>query len=81
MRSVYKNCRKSVRGSLLLEEGMLIGISVVLLSIILSMVIGLLGGVSTTLNSAGKATGDFLSTIAQKFEEIYRKITSFFQLQ
>jgi hypothetical protein len=76
-----KNNRRSVRGSLLLEEGMLIGISVVLLSIILSMVIGLLGGVNTTLSSTGKATGDFLSTIAQKFEEIYRQIASFFHLQ
>ncbi len=78
---MHKNDRKSVRGSLLLEEGMLIGVSVVLLSIILSMVVGLLGGVSTTLSSAGKATGDFLSTIAQKFEEIFRQIVSFFHLQ
>ena len=76
-----RNDRRSVRGSLLLEEGMLIGISVVLLSIILSMVVGLLGGVNTTLSSAGKATGDFLSTIAQKFEEIFRQIVSFFHPQ
>ncbi len=76
-----ENDKKSVRGSLLLEEGMLIGISVVLLSIILSMVVGLLGGVNATLTNAGKATGDFLSTVVQKFEEIFRQITSFFNLQ
>lgn len=81
MRDVRKNSRRGVRGSLLLEEGMLIGISVVLLSVILSMVVGLLGGVNATLSSAGKATGDFLSTVAQKFEEIFRQITSFFHLQ
>ncbi len=67
------------RGSLLLEEGMLIGVSIVILSIILSIVMGLLGGVNATLNQAGKSVGDFLSTIAQKFEEIFRQITSFFQ--
>jgi len=67
------------RGSLLLEEGMLIGISIVVLSIILSIIIGLLGGVNTTLAHAGKTVGDFLSTIAQKFEEIFRQITGFFQ--
>ena len=76
-----KSDKRDIKGSLLLEEGMLIGISVVLLSIILSMVVGLLGGVNATLSSAGKATGDFLSTIAQKFEEIFRQIVSFFQLQ
>jgi hypothetical protein len=78
---MHKNNMRSVRGSLLLEEGMLIGISVVLLSIILSMIIGLLGGVNTSLSNAGKATGDFLSTVAQKFEDIYRQITNFFHLQ
>jgi len=78
---MLENDKKSVRGSLLLEEGMLIGISVVLLSIILSMVVGLLGGVNATLTNAGKATGDFLSTVVQKFEEIFRQITSFFNLQ
>jgi len=70
---------KSRRGSLLLEEGMLIGVSIILLSIILSIVVGLLGGVNVTLNQAGKAVGDFLSTIAQKFEEIFNQIASFFQ--
>lgn len=67
------------RGSLLLEEGMLIGISIVVLSIILSVVMGLLGGVSTTINQAGRSVGDFLSTITQKFEEIFKQITSFFK--
>jgi hypothetical protein len=76
-----KSSRRDIKGSLLLEEGMLIGISVVLLSIILSMVIGLLGEVNTSLSSAGKATGDLLSTVAQKFEEIFRQITSFFHPQ
>jgi len=81
VKRMFENNKKSVRGSLLLEEGMLIGISVVLLSIILSMVVGLLGGVNATLTNAGKATGDFLSTVVQKFEEIFRQITSFFNLQ
>ena len=76
MRIVFKEKRR--RGSLLLEEGMLIGISIVVLSIILSIIIGLLGGVNTALSQAGKSAGDFLSTIAQKFEEIFRQITSFF---
>lgn len=70
--------KRGVRGSILLEEGMLIGISVVVLSIILSMIIGLLGGVNTTLGNASKSVGDFLSTVAQKFEEIFRQISSLF---
>lgn len=75
-----RNRRRGVIGSILLEEGMLIGISVVVLSIILSMIIGLLGGVNATLGNASRSVGDFLSTVAQKFEEIFRQISSFFQL-
>ncbi len=58
------------RGSPLVEEGLLLGLSIVTLTVILSIVVGLLSGVQNTFDLSIFNGDAFLSQIQQSLNKV-----------
>jgi len=58
------------RASPLLEEGMLIGLAVMTLTIIFSMVAGVLNGVQEVIKNVGFGTDDFMNALNDLWNNI-----------
>lgn len=71
-----KRKRLSKRGSPLVEEGLLLGIAIVTLTVVLSLVVGLLGGVQNTFDLSIFNGEGFLDEMRQSLD----KILSFFRI-
>ncbi|MCQ5376769.1 MAG: hypothetical protein NO516_01820 [Candidatus Methanomethylicia archaeon] len=66
----------SKRGSPLVEEGLLLGIAIVTLTVVLSLVVGLLSGVQNTFDLSIFNGEGFLEDMKQSLD----KILSFFRI-
>uniref|UniRef100_A0A7C3F9W9 Uncharacterized protein n=1 Tax=Candidatus Methanomethylicus mesodigestus TaxID=1867258 RepID=A0A7C3F9W9_9CREN len=66
----------SKRGSPLVEEGLLLGIAIVTLTVVLSLVVGLLSGVQNTFDLSIFNGEGFLEDMRQSLD----KILSFFRI-
>jgi len=62
--------RKRSRGSPLVEEGLLLGLSIVTLTVVLSIIIGLLSGVQKTFDLSIFNGDTFLSQLQQSIDKI-----------
>ena len=67
---------KDKRASPLLEEGLLIALAIMTLSVVFSMVLGLLQGVQNIVNSLGFNTESFMNSL----NELWNQIMSFLGL-
>ena len=67
---------KDKRASPLLEEGLLIALAIMTLSVVFSMVLGLLQGVQSIVNSLGFNTESFMNSL----NELWNQIMSFLGL-
>ncbi|MBM5805079.1 MAG: hypothetical protein FJZ49_03285 [Candidatus Verstraetearchaeota archaeon] len=61
---------KRSRGSPLVEEGLLLGLSIVTLTVVLSIIIGLLSGVQKTFDLSIFNGDTFLSQLQQSIDKI-----------
>jgi hypothetical protein len=68
--------RRRIRGSPLVEEGLLLGLSIVTLTIVLSIIVGLLSGVQNAFNLS-IFNGD---TITQSLNSTLSKILQYFRV-
>jgi hypothetical protein len=68
--------KKWVRGSPLVEEGLLLGLSVVTLTIVLSIIIGLLSGVQKTFDLNIFSN----NTLTNQLQQSVDKILQYFQV-
>ncbi|HRR55166.1 MAG TPA: hypothetical protein P5290_07455 [Candidatus Methanomethylicus sp.] len=62
--------RRNKRGSPLVEEGLLLGLSIVSLTVVLSIVVGLLSGVQNTFDLSIFNGQDFLDQIRQSLDQV-----------
>ncbi|GEM_PF-348301 len=72
MISLFK-CKKA---SPLLEEGLLIGLAIMTLTVVFSMVVGILSGVQDIVRNLGFVTEDFMNAL----NDLWNKIMSFLGL-
>lgn len=70
VRSHIVDLVRSRRASPLLEEGMLIGLAVMTLTIIFSMVAGVLNGVQEVIQNVGFGTEDFMNALNDLWSNI-----------
>lgn len=68
--------RKRMRGSPLVEEGLLLGLSIVTLTVVLSVIVGLLSGVQKTFDLS-IFNGD---TITQSLQQTINNILQYFRI-
>ncbi len=62
--------RKSVRGSPLVEEGLLLGLSIITLTVVLSIIVGLLSGVKDTFDLSIFRGEEFMNQLQQAIQKI-----------
>ncbi|MDH5811467.1 MAG: hypothetical protein QXO54_02295 [Candidatus Methanomethylicaceae archaeon] len=62
--------RKSTRGSPLVEEGLLLGLSIITLTVVLSIIVGLLSGVKDTFDLSIFRGEEFMSQLQQSIQKI-----------
>ncbi|MCX8182581.1 MAG: hypothetical protein N3D12_05630 [Candidatus Methanomethyliaceae archaeon] len=62
--------RKSIRGSPLVEEGLLLGLSIITLTVVLSIIVGLLSGVKDTFDLSIFRGEEFMSQLQQSIQRI-----------
>ncbi len=62
--------QRNKRGSPLVEEGLLLGISIVSLTVVLSIVVGLLSGVQNTFDLSFFNGQDFLDQLKQSLDQV-----------
>jgi hypothetical protein len=62
--------QKRSRGSPLVEEGLLLGLSIITLTVVLSIIIGLLSGVQKTFDLSIFNGDTFLSQLQQSIDKI-----------
>ncbi|MCC6017616.1 MAG: hypothetical protein HA488_01655 [Candidatus Verstraetearchaeota archaeon] len=67
---------KRKRGSPLLEEGLLIALAVITMSVVFSMVLGILDGVQKVIQNLGFNTQNFMNSL----NDLWNKIVSFLGL-
>jgi len=68
---------KDKKASPLLEEGMLIGLAIMTLTVVFSIIVGILGGVQDIVKNLGFATEDFMNAL----NELWTKIMAFLGLR
>ncbi len=68
--------RFSRRGSPLVEEGLLLGLSIVTLTVVMSIVVGLLSGVQNTFNLSVFNGNEFLENLRNSLNQVL----SFFRI-
>jgi len=69
LHSVKRLLRNRKAGPLI-EEGMLLGISIVTLTVIISVIYGLLGSVGDAMTKMESSFGDFWGTALSKMHEV-----------
>ncbi|MBC7112742.1 MAG: hypothetical protein H5T34_01750 [Candidatus Methanomethyliales bacterium] len=62
--------RKSIRGSPLVEEGLLLGLSIITLTVVLSIIVGLLSGVKDTFDLSVFRGEEFMNQLQQAIQRI-----------
>lgn len=62
--------RKSVLGSPLVEEGLLLGLSIITLTVVLSIIVGLLSGVKDTFDLSVFRGEEFMNQLQQSIQRI-----------
>lgn len=70
------NRNKRKKGSPLLEEGLLIALAVITMSIVFSMILGILDGVQKMIQNLGFNTQNFVNSL----NDMWNKIISFLGL-
>lgn len=65
-----KKMKNGKRGSPLVEEGLLLGLSIVSLTVVMSIVVGLLSGVENTFDLSIFNGQDFLDQIKQSIDQV-----------
>ncbi|RLF16220.1 MAG: hypothetical protein DRJ66_03370 [Thermoprotei archaeon] len=70
---------KDVRASPLIEEGMLIGLSLITLTMLLSMVTGIFGGLKGLFGQAQGGATSLFNEIAQQLDKIWQYIVNLFK--
>ncbi len=65
-----KKMKNRKRGSPLVEEGLLLGLSIVSLTVVMSIVVGLLSGVENTFDLSIFNGQDFLDQIKQSIDQV-----------
>lgn len=73
-----KSLIRDVRASPLVEEGMLIGISIIMLTMLLSIVSGIFGGVREAFTGANSSMASIFEKIASELDKIWEYIASLF---
>ncbi|MBC7126969.1 MAG: hypothetical protein ABC585_04095 [Candidatus Methanosuratincola petrocarbonis] len=68
--------RFSKRGSPLVEEGLLLGLSIVTLTVVMSIVVGLLSGVQNTFNLSVFNGNEFIDNLRNSLDQVL----SFFRI-
>jgi uncharacterized membrane protein len=68
--------RFSRRGSPLVEEGLLLGLSIVTLTVVMSIVVGLLSGVQNTFNLSVFNGNEFIENLRNSLNQVL----SFFRI-
>ncbi|MEN3035010.1 MAG: hypothetical protein ABC537_01785 [Candidatus Methanosuratincola sp.] len=68
--------RFSRRGSPLVEEGLLLGLSIVTLTVVMSIVVGLLSGVQNTFNLSFFNGNEFIENLRNSLNQVL----SFFRI-
>jgi hypothetical protein len=61
---------KSIRGSPLVEEGLLLGLSIITLTVVLSIIVGLLSGVKDTFDLSVFRGQEFMNQLQQAIQRI-----------
>ncbi len=62
--------RKCIRGSPLVEEGLLLGLSIITLTVVLSIIVGLLSGVKDTFDLSIFRGEEFMNQLQQSMQRI-----------
>jgi hypothetical protein len=76
VRHFPKDNKRRKRGSPLLEEGLLIALAVITMSVVFSMVLGILDGVQKVIQNLGFNTQNFMNSL----NDLWNKIVSFLGL-
>jgi hypothetical protein len=72
----FSKYSRRVKGSPLLEEGLLIALAVITMSVVFSMVLGILDGVQKVIQNLGFNTQNFMNSL----NDLWNKIISFLGL-
>ncbi len=78
LRHVIKRLIEDIRASPLVEEGMLIGISIIMLTMLLSLVSGIFGGVKNALDGANGSMNSIFDQIASELNQIWQYVSGLF---
>ncbi|MGQ9759844.1 MAG: hypothetical protein ACUVQ5_04675 [Candidatus Methanomethylicaceae archaeon] len=64
--------RKRIRGSPLVEEGLLLGLSIITLTVVLSIIVGLLSGVKDTFDLSIFRGEAFMNQLQESIQRILK---------
>ena len=67
-----------IRASPLVEEGMLIGVSVITLALLLSLISGIFGGLKGLLHGSTNSFESIFNEIVKELDKIWEYITNLF---
>ncbi|MCD6095406.1 MAG: hypothetical protein J7J99_02425 [Thermoprotei archaeon] len=70
---------RDIKASPLVEEGMLIGLSLITLTMLLSMVTGIFGGLKGLFGHAQGGADSLFNEIAQQLDKIWQYIVNLFK--
>ncbi|RLF20361.1 MAG: hypothetical protein DRN15_06995 [Thermoprotei archaeon] len=76
VRKVVLKLLKDKRASPLIEEGMLIGLSVITLTILLSIITGILGGLKSAYVGAESSFNNIIEQIIGELNKLWEYVTS-----
>ncbi len=78
IRKFLESLIRETRASPLVEEGMLIGLSIIMLTMLLSIVSGIFGGVREAFAGANNSMNSIFQQIASELNKIWEYIANMF---
>jgi len=72
-----KKLLKDIRGSPLVEEGILLSLTIVSLAVVLSLIVGIFSGVEKALGGANQAVNNFLVSALDSLNSLVKQLNNF----
>ncbi|RLF11276.1 MAG: hypothetical protein DRJ98_03885 [Thermoprotei archaeon] len=75
---LVKRILKNRTASPLVEEGILLSLTVVSLAVVLSLIVSLFGGIDNVMGGANEAMNSFFSSALRSLDDLVRQLNSLF---
>jgi len=78
IKKFLKRLIEDIRASPLVEEGMLIGVSIIMLTMLLSLISGIFGGVKNAFEGTNASMDSIFGQISEELNKIWEYVSSLF---